>query len=532
MYTNFLNKIQCPKIQNTTQNNCYTDNHLQNLSGLNELSFLEKTFNFLDHYVNTKNYISLQNLRSLVFEVLKNDNTSLSSPSHHHLRLLLVKKLQKNGLMHFCESSLQNFMFPIDFISHHEYKILSDIVVTLLKDPMVILNDPGLIITFLKSLIQMVLSLKNRNHFILEKSRIKIDFLANRKMKNQINSRTEKRAIKNQLQKIKATSNNLMTDILNLQTDLNKKLKKVKTDFSKNDFLLLKRSSEESDLFASEICKEKEESNHLNSSIEQNSIFEEKTTDFDEDQSKASLTSLQEKVENKNKKTNENSSISKNKESNNKSKLYFYKNQLTENIVNKISNKKSFKIQSKNYTNTEKPQQMLQSVFSKNQLPYYQWNSSKPLFFWDGLTNLKIVSNEISSHIAKLFNGFRAPSESIIKLIQIKAFTKKKNKPNLLIMIINVNPRYEELINKAWKNGSPSEYFKFKIDLKQSPKIKCWNRFLNDQEIREIPTFKNCPGRFNFSQAFYDIKSKSLSCQKINQMCQEQVKINLKSFNK
>lgn len=518
----------------------FSQNQLHKLDGLIDSSFIEKSFHLLNRYMDIENPISLKNLHFLLFEQLETENQNKPNPKCDHLSNLIAKKWIKTGLMRECNSNLENLMLPNKLYVNRELDFLCDFLVCLFKDPRVILNDARIVLTFFKSLIQTILKLKNQNHFILENSRKKINFVQKQKNAIKLFSKTLVKTISGDLEEIKRSSNYLLSDILKSQKCIDKNLKKVKRDFSKFGSMLLKRSFEEREQIMQKLFFKKKRLTKLHSALEMENNYSNDATLKDPNKRNFGKTPTYPK-EKEIEVYQIHKSSSKLKDS-----LYKYEQKLPkhqiretkettlknlkENLLNNQSEKKT-PVNSKTHSITLNKEQgdIVKSVFSKNQLPYYQWNSYKPLFFWDGYSNLKIVSKEISTHIAKLFKGFRAPSEAIIKSIQIKAFTKKKRKPNLLILIMHVNPRYEELINKAWKYGSPSDYFKFKIDLKQAPKIKCWYRFLNERETREILTFKNCPGRFNFSQAFYDIKSKSLSCQKINQMCQEQVQTNLRS---
>ena len=144
------------------------------------------------------------------------------------------------------------------------------------------------------------------------------------------------------------------------------------------------------------------------------------------------------------------------------------------------------------------------------------WNSKKAVFCWSGEGNLKQIFDDIVDHIYCLFGSVIAPKESIFKSFKIKSFSPCNNKPKLLAINLKFNPRYKDIIESSWKYESPSDFFKFKIDLNKNPSIKSWNHKTKSHDLLPIHKFKGNPGRYNFSQASYNYKSDILTCEKLN----------------
>lgn len=107
--------------------------------------------------------------------------------------------------------------------------------------------------------------------------------------------------------------------------------------------------------------------------------------------------------------------------------------------------------------------------------------------------------------------------------MEVKAFTKSSSKPNLLAIKIKFNPRYRKLVEEAWKKGSPSEFFRSKIDLMKKNYIKFWNSELGKKVDQPIKNFEKSPARYNFSQANHQFATKIFKMEILNYMIIEKL---------
>jgi hypothetical protein len=81
---------------------------------------------------------------------------------------------------------------------------------------------------------------------------------------------------------------------------------------------------------------------------------------------------------------------------------------------------------------------------------------------------------------------------------------------------IEFNERFREIIESEWKNGSPSKYFKFKIDLRKEDHINVkMNERAKAVSIR-IKKIEKYPARFNYSQASHEFISSALNKEALN----------------
>jgi hypothetical protein len=144
------------------------------------------------------------------------------------------------------------------------------------------------------------------------------------------------------------------------------------------------------------------------------------------------------------------------------------------------------------------------------------WTLKKAIFCWDGEANLEIVYREFVKNFSLLLGDLVSPNEPVIEKLNLKAFTKSNNKPNLLAIKIVINPRYKSLIEQSWKNGSPSKFFKLKIDLIKENLVLYQQHEESTPEPRSVKNMQKFPARYNFSQATYTFNSKSVNKDTIN----------------
>ena len=147
-----------------------------------------------------------------------------------------------------------------------------------------------------------------------------------------------------------------------------------------------------------------------------------------------------------------------------------------------------------------------------------QWSTKKAFFCWDNSKNLQTVVSDLVFHLSSLFGNLISPQELIIKNIRIKAFTKSITKPNLLAVKIDISSRYKTLVEESWKEGSPSEYFKFKIDLLKKNTIRFWDEGSQRDRSISIKNLFKSPARYNFSQANHYYKSDTLNKKNLNML--------------
>jgi hypothetical protein len=156
------------------------------------------------------------------------------------------------------------------------------------------------------------------------------------------------------------------------------------------------------------------------------------------------------------------------------------------------------------------------------------WNSKKPIFCWDGEINLEIISKHLVHFISKQFSNCLISDSDLVNDIKIRSFTKSDFRPNLLVFLIDFNPRYKHIIEQKWQCGSPSNYFKFKIDLMKNNSISLWNQFKEREDDLEIQLFNKSSSRYNFSQAIYKFTCRLLNAKNINLMIHQKIKKNSK----
>lgn len=144
------------------------------------------------------------------------------------------------------------------------------------------------------------------------------------------------------------------------------------------------------------------------------------------------------------------------------------------------------------------------------------WTLKKAIFCWDGNTNLEIVYKEFVKNLSRLLGDLVSPKEPVIQDLNIKAFTKSSTRQNLLAVKMVLNPRYKSLIEQSWKNGSPSDFFKLKIDLIKKSTILHKESEQDAPREREIKNMKKFPARYNFSQATYNFTSDYVNKDTIN----------------
>lgn len=144
------------------------------------------------------------------------------------------------------------------------------------------------------------------------------------------------------------------------------------------------------------------------------------------------------------------------------------------------------------------------------------WNSRKALFCFDGEFNLKWVCSEMALSLAQMKLPLLRENETVCTGLLIKAFTKSASKQNLLAVKIEFNERFREIIESEWKNGSPSKYFKFKIDLRKNDGINVKvGESAKTINIR-IKKIEKYPARFNYSQASHEFLSPALNKDALN----------------
>lgn len=144
------------------------------------------------------------------------------------------------------------------------------------------------------------------------------------------------------------------------------------------------------------------------------------------------------------------------------------------------------------------------------------WTLKKAIFCWDGNTNLEIVYKEFVKNLSRLLGDLVSPKEPVVQDLSIKAFTKSSTRQNLLAVKMVLNPRYKSLIEQSWKNGSPSDFFKLKIDLIKKSAILHKPSEEDGPVEREIKNMKKFPARYNFSQATYNFTSDYVNKETIN----------------
>ena len=144
------------------------------------------------------------------------------------------------------------------------------------------------------------------------------------------------------------------------------------------------------------------------------------------------------------------------------------------------------------------------------------WTSCKGIFCWSGTTNLKLVADDFAKHICNSVRLFATVDEQVVAKLSARAFTKAKDRPNVLIFRVKLHPKYKDLVESGWGGGSPSEYFKFKIDLDKEHRIRLWNLFTRAHEQREVPKYGSSRNRYSVSQANYVYESEFLSSEYIN----------------
>lgn len=145
-----------------------------------------------------------------------------------------------------------------------------------------------------------------------------------------------------------------------------------------------------------------------------------------------------------------------------------------------------------------------------------QWSTKKAVFCWDNNGNLAIVAAELVLHLANLFGNIISPQELVVQEVRIKAFTKSATQPNLLAVKLEVSERYRGLIEESWKEGSPSDYFKFKIDLLRRNAIRFWNDVTQSNSDLPVKNLHKSPARYNYSQANHFYKSEILNKVQLN----------------
>lgn len=144
------------------------------------------------------------------------------------------------------------------------------------------------------------------------------------------------------------------------------------------------------------------------------------------------------------------------------------------------------------------------------------WNSRKALFCFDGEYNLKWVCSEMALSLAQMKLPLLHENEIVCTSLLIKAFTKSASKQNLLAVKIEFNERFREIIESEWKNGSPSKYFKFKIDLRKNDGINVRVSEKTKTVNIRIKKIEKYPARFNYSQASHEFISPALSKEALN----------------
>lgn len=147
----------------------------------------------------------------------------------------------------------------------------------------------------------------------------------------------------------------------------------------------------------------------------------------------------------------------------------------------------------------------------------FKWTVKKALFCWDGDYNLNTVCDELAKEIVNLLGNVIVPEICIFKEIKIRSFTKSKNSSNLLAFKIDVESRYKTLIEETWKNGSPSDVFKFKTDLLKNNSICIYPSVSEEKTEKEISKINQFPSRYNFSQASHSYSSDILTADNVNQ---------------
>ena len=144
------------------------------------------------------------------------------------------------------------------------------------------------------------------------------------------------------------------------------------------------------------------------------------------------------------------------------------------------------------------------------------WNSRKALFCFDGDCNLRWVCSEMALSIAKMKLPLLEEDETICSSLLIRAFTKSASKQNLLAVKIEFNERFREILESEWKNGSPSRYFRFKIDLKKDNSVFVKISDTMKPVCIRIKKIERFPARYNYSQASHEFISTALNKESLN----------------
>ena len=137
------------------------------------------------------------------------------------------------------------------------------------------------------------------------------------------------------------------------------------------------------------------------------------------------------------------------------------------------------------------------------------------------------VLEQLAELIANNFGNVLVPKSDIVTGLLVRSFTKSARRHNLVALKLEMGPRHSKYIESLWRRASPSDHFKFKIDLLKDPRILCWDQKSKSFGFKEISNFGKYPSHYNYSQANYDLKVPGFDKRSLNRLINTRLEQNL-----
>lgn len=378
-----------------------------------------------------------------------------------------------------------------------------------------VLQNPKIILLWLKILIKMVVRLQQQKKILISKNKL----LKSRRFEPRLDDFSVELF---KLNEISTAISRFHLDHLNFFDDLelrHKKFKREMDHLKQNLETKIKLGKKNFSKFKTFEFLDRQFQQNSSSKIETSPITKIPKQKLNKNLSKTQKVPLTVKLEKdhlqpktpKNKKIGlRNASVSSKNHRKKKS------NKILKNRKSNIRRRKFSSPNLEEWTSEQNSPQVLPKKQPLKTNPTRVWNSNKPIFCWDGDFNLQIVAEHLTLYISELFSTKLHSNAKVIREIFIKKFTMFKRKPNLVAFTLKFGPKFKFLVESAWENGSPSKYFKFKVDLAEKAQIFLWNEFEERDQERTIASFDKTPGRFNISQAKYVFELQKMSVESLN----------------
>lgn len=148
----------------------------------------------------------------------------------------------------------------------------------------------------------------------------------------------------------------------------------------------------------------------------------------------------------------------------------------------------------------------------------------KLIFCWNGAENLRRVLQELCEHFSDVLGRCHSPPR-IVQRLRIRRLLGSRKGPDLLMVGLELEPRFESLLAEKWAWKSPSKYFKFRIDLVANRGIFFSSATQNEElSVETCDLARVVPG-FSFESVGFLSRSSILNANSLNRLLVETLRV-------